>query len=74
MRSAAIRALRTFAQGAIATLTAFYLAVKDNGTFIDLDAHGEVLAFGFFLSFVAGVISFIQNLLEDRAGVTVIKG
>lgn len=73
MRNALVRAVRTFLQGCLATLTVFYLAVKSDGTFISISAHGEVLAFGFFLSFVAGVISFLQNLLEDRSSVNVPK-
>lgn len=72
-KPALIRGLRTFLQGCVATLTAFYLAVKNDGTFISIGAHGEVLAFGFFLSFVAGLIAIAQNLLEDNSSVTVPK-
>lgn len=75
-KPALVRALRTFLQGALATLTAFYLSVKDDGALLDIKAHGAVMAFGFFLAFCAAVISFIQNLLEDHTtiGKKVSKG
>lgn len=72
-KAAAVRAFRTFLQGVLATFTAFFLAVKDDGTFLSISAHGEVLLFGLFLSFCAALISFIQNLLEDRSGLNVPK-
>lgn len=63
-RSAFTRAVRTFLQGCLATLGAFFLAVKGDGTFINIKAHGAVLAYGFFLAGVAAVIAFVQNLIE----------
>lgn len=63
-RSALTRAVRTFLQGCLATLGAFFLAVKDEGTFINIRAHGAVLAYGFFMAALAALIAFIQNLLE----------
>ena len=65
-KPAAVRAMRTFLQGCLATLMAFYVAVKGDGTFVSIKAHGAVLAFGFFLSGCAAVIAFLQNLLEDH--------
>lgn len=68
-KPALIRAIRTLLQGALATLTAFFLAVKGDGTFLNIQAHGAVLAFGFFLTGCWTVISFLQNLLEDNTAV-----
>lgn len=73
-KPALIRGLRTFLQGCLATLMAFYLVVKGDGTFVSIEAHGAVLLFGFFLAFVAGLISVIQNFLEDRSTVNIPKG
>lgn len=72
-KSAAVRAFRTFLQGVLATFITFFLAVKDDGTFVNIKAHGAVLAFGFFISACAAVVALLQNLLEDRSGLNIPK-
>lgn len=74
MRDAAIRALRTFLQACAGLLLVFFTAVKGDGTFVNLKVHGATLAFGLLLAFGAALVSFIQNLLEQRWGVTRFRG
>lgn len=74
IKAALVRAVRTLLQGLAATFLAFQLAVKGDGTFVNIKAHGSVLAFGLFLSVCAAVVAFIQNLLETWRDTTVPRG
>jgi hypothetical protein len=73
-KSAAIRSVRALLQGALAVLVTFYTTIKDDGTFVNIKAHGEVLLFACFLVIVWALITFFQNLLEDNTGLNVPKG
>lgn len=68
-KPALIRAVRTLLAACLAVLLSFYLAVKEDGTFINIKAHGEVLLFGFFLALVLAVVTLLHNLLEDNTEV-----
>lgn len=65
-KPALIRAIRTLLAACLSVLLAFFLAIKEDGTFLNIKAHGEVLLFGFFLALLLAIITLIQNLLEDN--------
>lgn len=74
MKAAAIRAIRTLLQNCLAVLTVFFLAIKGDGTLANIKAHGAVLLYGFVLAGVGALISFLQNLIEQRTNANVPRG
>lgn len=73
-KSAVVRGVRTLLQGVLATFLAFFLAVKGDGTFVNIKAHGSVLAFGLFISVCAAIVAFLQNVIEGWTNINVPKG
>ena len=68
-KDAAVRALRTFVQTAIATFLASGVLI---GPQVDLDLLGSA-AIAAGIAGVSAVLSFVQNLLEDNTEVRTIK-
>jgi hypothetical protein len=69
MKDAFIRALRTFFQTAIGVYLAGLVAGPALGDLANVDLLSSAGAAGF-----VAVLSFVQNLLENSAGVTYNKG
>ena len=74
MKAAAIRALRTFLQGCLGLLIVFFLAIKGDGTLVNIKAHGAVLLYGFVIVAGTAIVTFLQNLLENLKNLNVPKG
>lgn len=69
VRAALTRAIRTTGQALIPVAVAFFSAVGADQSFAGIKAHANILAVGLFIAFGAGVVSFLQNVTEERTDV-----
>lgn len=70
VKRAAIRAIRTAAQ----TLAGSLVALPTANSIIDVAQVREPLAVAAYVSTLAGVVSFLQNIAEDNSSLDVPKG
>lgn len=69
LKGAAIRALRTFFQSLAGALVAFPVAEAVS----DLKAVGGPLILALWTALLAGVLSFLQNVIEDSTPINIPK-
>lgn len=61
-----LSAFRVFVYASLANVATFFLAVKNDGTFVNIKAHGAVLLFGEFLALGAALLSLGNNFMEEN--------
>lgn len=69
-KPAFMRGIRSFLQGCLVALLAFaaFLGKASAFNWVDIQVEGSKLVLGLALACLYGIISFIQNLLEDNWG------